>query len=442
MLLLFSAALSAQVNIPSAPPRSVPQASVTHPGTPAPGAMKLTLAEAEQLALKNNPQISRAQYQASAYGQITQEFRAAYFPMLEGNVTAVGADSGSRIAAGALNNSIVYNRVATGVALSQLISDFGRTNSLVASAALGAQAQEQAVNYTKADVIVRTDGAYLAVLRARALRAVAEETVRARQDIVDQVQALLNSKLKSSLDLSIAKVNLADAKLLLSNAENDMRAAEAELTRQLVLPVVTHFDLADPSSFNAPPPDENQLAQQALQMRPDLMERRLQAESERKFARAEDLLSRPSVGLLGAAGYVPAADSPVPGTYGAVGVNVKIPVFNGGLFRARRFEAEARAAAAEKAVQDSELQVCRDVRVAWLDAKNAFDRLDLTQQLLDQARLSLDLAQARYNLGLSSIVELSQSQLQYTSAEIARARAGYDYTAQLSILRFQAGQLP
>jgi outer membrane protein len=69
-------------------------------------------------------------------------------------------------------------------------------------------------------------------------------------------------------------------------------------------------------------------------------------------------------------------------------------------------------------------------------------RLDLTQQLLDQARLSLDLAQARYNLGLSSIVELSQSQLQYTSAEIARARAGYDYTAQLSILRFQAGQLP
>jgi outer membrane protein len=298
------------------------------------------------------------------------------------------------------------------------------------------------VSSTKAEVVVRTDGAFLAVLRARALRAVAQETVRARQDVVDQVQALFNSKLKSSLDVSIANVNLADAKLLLSNAENDLRSAEAQLARQLAVPAGTRFDLAEPTVLSGPPPDQAQLIQAAMQQRPDLRERRLQVDSERRFARAEELLSRPTVGLLGSTGYVPAADSPVPGRYGAVGVNVRIPVFNGGLFRARSFEAEARVAATEKSAQDLELQVQQDVRVAWLDAMNAFERLDLTQQLLNQARLALDLAQARYNLGLSSIVELSQSQLQYTSAEIARARAEYDYTAQRRILLFQAGQLP
>ena len=71
-------------------------------------------------------------------------------------------------------------------------------------------------------------------------------------------------------------------------------------------------------------------------------------------------------------------------------------------------------------MRDLQLQIERDVRLAWLNATNSFDRLHLTQELLNQAKLALDLAQARYNLGLSSIVELSQSQLQYTSAEIAR----------------------
>jgi outer membrane protein len=312
----------------------------------------------------------------------------------------------------------------------------------VQSAALRARGQEQEVNYTKADILLRTDAAYLGVLRSRALRGVAQETVKARQDVADQVTALFQSKLRSSLDVSTASVNVADAKLLLSDAENELRSSEAQLARQLALPGGTRFDLADPTTPAAPPGDPESLIQSAMQKRPDLLQRRLDLESERKFARAEELLTRPSIGLTGAAGYVPAADSAIPGTYGAVGVNVRIPVFNGGLFRARRFEAESRAAAAEKGVQDLELQIQRDVRTAWLSARNAFERLDLTQQLLNQANMSLDLAQARYNLGLSPIVELSQAQLQYTSAELARARAEYDYTAQISILNFQAGQTP
>jgi outer membrane protein len=402
----------------------------------------LTLPEAEQLALKNNPQIAAAQFQARASEEVTREFQAAYYPTLDGDVTAVGANSGSRLAAGALNNPIIYNRVGTGLVVSQLITDFGRTGSLVHSASLGARAQEQAINFTKADLLLRTDGAYLAVLRTRALRGVAQETVRARQDVVDQVTALFQSKLKASLDVSFANVNLADAKVLLSDAENDLRSAEAQLARLLVVPSDTRFDLADPSSSATLPSDAGALSQEALRRRPDLLQRRLDVESAQQFARAEQLLSRPTVGLQGTVGYVPTGDAQVPGTYGAVGVNVRIPVFNGGLFRARRFEAESRAAAAEKGMQDLELQIQRDVRIAWLNAKNAFEKLDLTQQLLDQAKRALDLAQARYNLGLSPIVELSQSQLQYTSAELARARAQYDYAAQLSLLNYQTGLVP
>ena len=424
---------------PAQAPPAAPKIPVPKPTPPAPGAVQLTLPEAEQMALKNNPRIAAAQFRARAYDEIVSQVRAAYYPTLGGSVTAVGADSGSRLAAGGLNNSVLYNRAAAGLSINQLVTDFGRTNSLVRSAAYDAQAQREGINYSKADLLLNTDAAYFAVLRARTLLTVARETVNARQDVVDRVTALFQSKLKSSLDVSFANVNLADAQLLLSTAENDVQSAEASLSRLLTLPGDTRFQLADPQSNPNPLADANTFIQQALQKRPDLIQRRLELQSSQEAAHAASLLSRPTVGVLGAAGYVPAREAAVRSRYGAVGMNVSIPIFNGGLFRARQFEAESQYAAGQKLVQDLELRIKQDVRIAWLNVNTAFERLGLTQKLLDQARMALDLAQARYNLGLSTIVELSQSQLQYTSAELARARAQYDYAAQLSILNYQAG---
>ena len=441
-VLLTVSAYAGQTSAPPQTPSPPPAATVPPPAAPSAGALHLTLPEAEQMALKNNPRISQSQYQAKAYEEVTREFRAAYLPAVTGNITAVGADSGSRLAAGALNNPVVYDHVGTGVTLNQLITDFGRTRTLVRSAALNANAQQQAVNFTKADVVLQSDAAYLGVLRARSLLAVAQETVQTRQLVADQVSALFQNKLKSSLDLSFANVNLADARLLLSTAQNDVRSAEAGLVRVLGLPNDTQFALTDPPISEQLPLSSDALVHEAMQKRPDLLERRLQVQSSQQFARAERLLSRPTLGLLGTAGYVPAGETQIPGRFGAVGMNLSIPIFNGGLYKARQFEAEENAAAAGQGLRNLELQVARDVRVTWLNATSAYERLGLTQQLLDQAKLALDLAQTRYRLGLSSIVELSQSQLQYTSAEIARARAQYDYDAQETILRYQAGLLP
>src|SRR5207247_268111 len=133
----------------------------------------------------------------------------------------------------------------------------------------------------------------------------------------------------------------------------------------------------------------------------------------------------PSVAVAGTAGFVPTGQEQIPGRYGAVGVNVTIPIFNGGLFKARQAEADLRARAIGQNVTAAENRVVRDVRVAYLNALTANDRLSLTEQLLRQAQLALDLAKTRYDMGLSSIVELSQAQLNLTSAQIESARAKY-----------------
>jgi outer membrane protein len=113
---------------------------------------------------------------------------------------------------------------------------------------------------------------------------------------------------------------------------------------------------------------------------------------------------------------------------------------NGSLFAARRAEATLRVEAANGRVRDLENQIARDVRIAWLNARTSFQRLDLTNELLAQASQALELAQSRYDLGLSSIVELSQAQLNKTQAELEQASAKYEYQVQAAALAFATGQ--
>ena len=403
--------------------------------------MALSLSDAEKLAIQNNPKFAAARLNAAASYQVPLEFRAGLLPTVSGAVTGVGADSGSRLAAGGLNNPVVYNRVASGLLVSQLVTDFGRTGSLVASANLRAQAQEQVAETARADILVVTARSYFAVLRANAVLKVAQQTVSARQLVSDQITALFNSQLKSQLDVSFANVNLADAKLLFSQAENDLKSAEAALAAAIGLPGQTSFSLSEESMPPALPDQVDPFVQQALQDRPELKDLRLEQSAAERFAKGEHALKYPTVSVAGTAGFVPVGEAAVPGRYGAIGLNVNIPVFNGGLFRARQTEAEMRAKAAAERVNDLTNSITRDVRVAYLNARTAFERVGLTAQLLQQASLALDLARGRYDLGLSSIIELSQAQLNLTSAQIANTSAKYDYQAQRTLIDYEIGAL-
>jgi outer membrane protein len=336
---------------------------------------------------------------------------------------------------------VVYNRLASGVLVNQLVTDFGRTGSLVTSSQLQAQAQDQVTETARADILLVTVRAYFAVLRSNSVLQVAQQTVTARQLVSDQITALFNSQLKSQLDVSFANVNLADAQLLLSQAQNDVKSDEAALAAAIGLPAQTSFSLSE-ESLPGPLPDQVEpFVQQALQDRPELKDLRLEQSAAERFVRAERALKYPTVGVAGTAGLVPVADAAVPGRYGAIGLNVNIPVFNGGLFHARETEAELRAKASAQRVIDSVNRITRDVKVAYLNAQTAFERLGLTAKLLQNAQLALDLARGRYDLGLNSIVELSQAQLNLTSAQIANTSAKYDYQAQRGIVDYEIGAL-
>ena len=409
---------------------------------PAPTPLQLTLQQAEQLALKNNPQISVQKLLTFAQHQVVRETRAVELPTATGNLTAVGAHDGTRITAGVLNNPSVLDRAGAGVTISQLITDFGRTHNLVASQNLREQAQLQNERATSDDIVLITDQAFYAALAAQSQLLVAQQTVNTRQTTAEQVQALTNAKLRSDLDLSFANVNLAQAKLLLLNAQNNKDAAFADLNQILGFEKATAYLLIDETGkpLTAPPSDQESLVQDAFRSRPDLAAIDDNLQAAQRFASAEHDLNRPTISGLAAYGGTPVrADQITSSWYGAAGVNMSIPIFNGFLFSARAKEADYRASAIEQQERDLRDKIARDVRVTWLQSNTAYQRVAVTAQLLQQANLALDLAQTRYKLGLSSIVELSQAQLQQTDAQIGNTNARYEYLSTLSALTYQTG---
>lgn len=406
---------------------------------------KLTLAEAEALAVKNHPQILAAQHEASFASQQITEARAAYYPTLNADITGSGANRDARIGAGYLTDSRMFNREGQGVSVSQLITDVGRTKNLVASSRLQAQASDQNTVATKYDVLLGVNRAYFDVLHAQAVVKVAEQTVAARQLLDDQVTALAKNSLKSQLDVSFADVAVSEAKLLLIRAQAAVEEAFAEFSRAIGSEQQVRYELVDESLPPTPPAKPDDLITQAINNRPELASLRFSRDSAYKFAEAEKDLKRPTVTLVGVAGYLPAisqlTSTPIPADYEGAAVNVSIPIFNGHLFSARREAAHYRALESDQRLRDQQERVVRDVRVTWSSTMTAFQRLDVTAQFVRQAALALDLAKGRYDLGLSSIVELTQSQLNLTQAEIENLSAKYDYQTEYAVLQYAIGQL-
>jgi outer membrane protein len=397
----------------------------------------LTLAQAEAIALKNNPQITIGKLRALAAEQYVRETRSALLPTAFLSLTGVDSRAGSRIAAGGLNNSIVFPRAATGATVSQLVTDFGRTTNLLASSELQAKAEDKSAAATTADITLAVDQVFYNSLETRELVKVAQQTIDARQTVVDKIQALTNAKLKSELDLSFAKVDLARAKLLLLEARNNYQASLAVLSAILGYPDQQNFRLVEPAEKLAPPvPDAQPLILQALQQRPEAAALQYQVEAADKGSRAEHDLWRPTVSALGVVGIAPVRDVQIPNWYGAVGVNINIPVFNGFLYNARAKTADLQAEVSRQKLADLRNRIARDVRVSWQDTNRAYERLSVTKLLREQAGLALDLAQARYNLGLGSIVEFSQAELAKTEADITDTDAAYQYRLTQIVLAY------
>ena len=438
---------TASANPGSSPSQAAPPNQQQPLINPATATISITRTDAERLALKNNPRISASHLLALAAGQVTRETRSGELPQISGAITAAKAEDGSRIGAGALTDSRLYTHAGTGGSLSQLITDFGHTRDLVATSKLQQKAQDQTALATEQDVLLATDQTFYRLLDSQSLLDVAKATVGARSDVQNLTSALTKSALKSDLDLNIASADLSQAQLLQLDAEDAVASASAALAAILATPADTLYQaIEDPEAALPPPPSPGSSADMnagAQAQRPDLQALRFNAAADQKFASAQQLQHLPTISALAIGGVTPVAPDGifVPNWYASGGVNLTLPLFTGFRIDAQAQEARLRQKAAEKQAQDLSDTIARDVHIAILNAQTAFRRIAVADQFRQQTAQALALAQTRYKLGLSSIVELSQAQLQTTQAAVAAVNARYDYLLALRALDYARGQL-
>jgi outer membrane protein len=351
------------------------------------------------------------------------------------------ADTGTTTAAGALTTSAISDRFAYGGNLVQLVTDFGRTSALVGTERSLADAQKDLTTLTGARIHLNVRAAYFQVLGAEAVLRAAREAHANRQLIVRQISALAQSQLRSTLDVSFANVLESQAQLAVFQAESSVQQQRVHLATAMGQSQPITAALVDEALPAALPPDPASLVLQANARRADLGAATSRQQAALHFADAERRLRYPTLNVLAAAGQIPFHDHTLDGNYAAAGFNLNIPVFNGGLFSARRNEAALEASARTKDVDAIKLEVDEQVQNQWYQANEAFRSLDVSARLVAQSGEALRLAQARYQAGLGSIVELNEAQLSETSAEITAASANYTYLTRRAQLDYAAGLL-
>jgi len=229
------------------------------------------------------------------------------------------------------------------------------------------------------------------------------------------------------------------------NAQNNLDAAKAALSAVLGSDTLMNFQLVDDTGALPPlAPNPETLIAQAIQNRPDLQSLKFNEQAAQKFSKAQHEQLLPTISALGVVGDTPAASQQYFTTtwYGAIGGNINIPIFNGFRLSAQASEAALQAQAASEQTRALQEQVVRDVRTAWLNANTALQQVTVTSQLVKEANTAYDLAKTRYDLGLSSIVELSQAELQQTEAAISNANARSQYNFAIATIKFQTGIQP
>jgi outer membrane protein len=410
-----------------------------------PTVLQIDLVQAEAIALHQSPTVSEAQFKSLAANQVVREVRSAFFPQITAEFTGVVTDHSSvqRLGAtGGLANPTILDRESNGVLLSQLITDFGRTWNLTAAQKNLALSEAQRSALARARALLLVDQCYFQVQQAQALLRVADETIMERQLLADQIEALARSQLKSELDGSFARVNLDQARLIRLEASNRVEAAFAELSNALGYREHHRFALLPVPQFEGPKGNLAECINQALSQRPEALALRNERDAALQLVAANHAAHLPKVSLIGAAGRTPygeTSSTPVEGNYAMAGVIVEVPIFTGYNLSARDQESALRAKASAQSLREVEDLIAKDVEVALLNTTTATDKLSVTANLLANAQQAYDLADSKYKIGITSIVELSQAQLAKLQAQIDHTTAAYEYQIDRLILEFQIG---
>ena len=363
--------------------------------------------------------------------------RAALLPDLEGafndrsqtvNLAAEGLTSIPLPFPGFTFPSLVgpFSTVDARLSVQQSVFDFASIRRFQASK-VGVSAATQELDSTAETVAAQVARAYLAAGRADADVETANANVTLSDAVLTQAENQKKAGTGTGIEVTRAKVQLANDRQHLLVAENARRSAHLELLRAMGTPLSTEVRLTDKLGYV--PIDAVTLEQakaQALQARPDLKAQQQREENARLSASAVKMERMPSLAAFGDYGSSGISlDNNMPTrTYG---ISLKVPIFDGGRRDARRGEAASLYRSEQVRTGDLKQQIELDVRLSLDGLRSAEDQVKVAKEGLELADSELTQARRRYDAGVANSLEVTDAQTRLERARDNETQALYNY---------------
>jgi outer membrane protein TolC len=388
----------------------------------------LTIEDAVRIGLDNHPRVKAANERVGSQQAVLGQQMAAYYPSItfNNNYRTTNASSASTVSNG--SSSTVNSQTN----FSYTIYNFGKREGTVQAARETLDATKQDYATTNQDIILAIKQAYYVYLASQALVKVRQETVRSRELLVRQAQGFYEVGTRARIDVARAEANLFTAQADLIAAENGVKIAWVTLRNAMGSPRLPEQPVAEDSP-------EVEFSMNLAGARNVAFDARTELKSFEAQRKASDQLIAVArrghlPDFLFDAFYVRRTGSgdisptfPLRQEGWQAGMSLNVPIFDG--FRTtNRVEETLHNYYNVRAQEEDRRQlIALEVEQSYLRVVETQERIRATDAAARAAKENLDLAQGRYQVGVGSIIEVTDAETLYTDAQTTYVRTIYDY---------------
>lgn len=324
------------------------------------------------------------------------------------------------------------------VFLSQTVLDMSAVNDLRA-AEHSLTAERHSVRSARDLVVLVAANLYLQTLATGARAQTARAQLETATSLHQQALSLRQGGLVPGIDVVRAEVRMSTERQRVTAATNDFEKSKLQLARIIGLPIGQTFELSQDIPF-VPVPEmtlEEALAR-AYRERPDYLaaqERIQAAESARRAIVGEALPSVRVTADYGAIGLHITSSLP---TFSIVGA-LSVPIFEGGRVQGRLAQADAELRTKRAQAEDVKAEIYYDVRTAFLDLKATEEELQTATRGRELADQQLTQSRDRFAAGVTSNIEVVQSQEAVALASEQYISALYGFNTAKAVLARSLG---
>ncbi len=383
----------------------------------------VNLQKCVEIALERQPNILAARNAQSALQGRVGQAKAGYYPKVD---LSAGYNKTQPVPSPLIRTAPgIYDQYTASASLTQTLYDFGKTSALVGIQRYGLDAAESDLENTRLSIIYGVKVAYYGYLQAGRNVAVGEETVLQLKKHMEQAQAFFAAGTRPKYDVTKAEVDLSNAKLALMHAVNYVRLAKLNLDNAMGIPGATDFSLVDDMDYRKYNINLEDSVARAYTSRPDI---RSMMAKKHGAEESLDLAKRGYYPTLSGYAQYNWAGTALPLSDGwNVGVSLTLPLFSG--FSTSYQVQESRANYDLSVSNEEQLRqnVFYEVHQAYLNMKEAEERISSSELVVRQVQEVMDMAIGRYGAGVGTPIEVTDAQIALSNAKTTYIQSLSDY---------------